>query len=103
MKEFGNLLVFGSVNQWTDTIAISDIKSIEIEPVVSDKDVIECALNTILQLGRLDGDHKQYCIDQVVRVLCHDDESLYEEWLNAFQQPDEFGEITYEWSEGIAP
>lgn len=57
------------------------------------------ALDLISKYGGIDGDHhKQWVLDQVIRVLAPD----YEEWIKEY----EFGENgpdTYTWDAGIAP
>lgn len=60
----------------------------------------ECkALEFIHQWGGFDGGHhKQWVLDQVVRILAVD----YDEWVRDYQTG-ENGPNTYEWDEGIAP
>lgn len=63
---------------------------------------IRRALARILQHGSVDGSHhKQWVLDQVVRILCGN-ELNYERWVAA-QNAGEDGPQTYTWDEGIAP
>lgn len=58
------------------------------------------ALDIIRSYGGIDGaHHKQWVLDQVVRVLADED---YDEWVAA-QKDGEDGPETYAWDEGIAP
>lgn len=67
---------------------------------MSNKDRIAKALDTILQYGGIDGaHHKDWVIDQVVRILTGDE---YEEWVKAAKDGED-GPDTYDWDEGIAP
>lgn len=85
---------------------------------------IQNALATIFEIGGFDGGHhKQYCIDQVVRILTgcgketvhvktehgspYSYEKLvpnksYKDWVK-FYETGEDGHSTYSWDEGIAP
>lgn len=57
------------------------------------------ALDFIMEWGGFDGDHhKQWTLDQVVRILADN----YEEWVKAYSDGED-GPETYEWDEGIAP
>ncbi len=57
------------------------------------------ALDFISQWGNFDGDHhKQWVLDQLVRILADN----YEEWVRE-QMAGEDGPYTYSWDEGIAP
>lgn len=57
------------------------------------------ALQLIHSYGGIDGEHhKQWVLDQVVRVLADD----YEHWVK-LQRDGEDGPDTYTWDEGIAP
>jgi len=57
------------------------------------------ALDLIWTLGGIDGDHhKQWLIDQLVRVLAEN----YEDWVIKFKDGED-GPDTYDWDEGIAP
>lgn len=59
----------------------------------------EHALAIISSYGGIDGaHHKQWVLDQVVRVLADD----YEAWVRK-QKDGEDGPDTYGWEEGIAP
>jgi len=63
------------------------------------KDKIEKALNVIEEWSFVDGDfHKQWVLDQVVRILADD----YEEWVSDYQDGED-GPETYDWDKGIAP
>jgi hypothetical protein len=57
------------------------------------------ALDLIGEYGGIDGGHhKQWLIDQLVRVLAGD----YTEWVRDYKDGEE-GPDTYGWDEGIAP
>lgn len=59
------------------------------------------ALNLIHQYGGIDGGHhKQWVLDQLVRLLAGDDG--YQSWLAEFCDGED-GPDTYSWDEGIAP
>lgn len=61
---------------------------------------IETALNLIGQYGGTDGGHhKQWVLDQVVRILTGDE---YAQWVRE-QKDGEDGPETYDWDEGIPP
>lgn len=61
---------------------------------------IEGALGLASQYGGIDGaHHKQWVIDQMVRVLTGDG---YEQWVKD-QKAGGDGPDTYSWDEGIAP
>ena len=63
---------------------------------------VEQALEIINRFGGIDGDHhKQWVLDQVVRVLT-ENEGGYLQWL-AQHCDGEDGPETYAWDEGIAP
>lgn len=65
------------------------------------QDKIADALALILQYGDVDGaHHKQWLIDQIVRVLVGNDD--YPAWVANFERG-ELGPHTYSWKEGIAP
>jgi len=56
----------------------------------------DAAVELIYQYGGIDGSHhKQWLLDQVVRILCGDD---YQDWVDSWN--DEGGG---EWDTGIAP
>jgi hypothetical protein len=63
---------------------------------------IKTALDIAWSYAQIDGDwHKMWVIDQMVRVLCGDNES-YEKWVAAYEAPiteDDY----YVWNCGIAP
>jgi hypothetical protein len=64
---------------------------------MSDKE--QKALDLIGEWGGIDGGHhKQWLLDQLVRVLADD----YRAWVVEYQDGED-GEDTYEWDEGIAP
>ncbi len=62
---------------------------------------INNALQIISQYGGIDGGHhKQWVLDQVVRILADD----YEEWVKIPKGWDEKeNDYMYDWDEGIAP
>lgn len=61
---------------------------------------IEAALNLIGDLGGNPGaNQKQWCLDQVVRILSGDG---YDEWV-CRQKDGEDGPETYDWDVGVAP
>jgi hypothetical protein len=63
------------------------------------KDKIVKALELIYRYGDIDGDHhKQWVLDQVVRILSDD----YDTWV-AHHNEGEDGPNSYEWDEGIPP
>jgi hypothetical protein len=63
------------------------------------KEKVKKALDLIDEWGGIDGGHhKQWLLDQLVRVLSDD----YDEWVNSYQDGEE-GPETYEWDTGIAP
>ena len=60
----------------------------------------EKVLNFINEWGGIDGGHhKQWVLDQLVRIVAGDG---YEQWVAEHRAGDE-GPDTYEWDEGIAP
>ena len=60
----------------------------------------EEALDMIFQNGACDGGHhKQWVLDQVVRILTGD---RYNEWVKKFEDGED-GPQTYEWDVGIPP
>lgn len=60
----------------------------------------EQVLDLIIQYGGIDGaHHKQWLLDQIVRILTGDG---YENWVAEYQDGED-GPETYEWDEGIAP
>jgi hypothetical protein len=63
------------------------------------KEKVKKALDLIDEWGGIDGGHhKQWLLDQLVRVLSDD----YDEWVNSYQDGEE-GPETHEWDTGIAP
>ena len=62
-------------------------------------DKISGALNLIMEFGSIDGaHHKQWVLDQVVRILADD----YDLWVEAHNAGED-GPETYVWSKGIEP
>lgn len=60
---------------------------------------IDKALKLIYKYGGIDGGHhKQWVLDQIVRVLADD----YDKWVKDFESGKD-GPKTYEWETGIAP
>ena len=56
-------------------------------------------LDFIAEWGGIDGGHhKQWVLDQLVRILADD----YDKWINEWQDGED-GPLTYLWDEGIAP
>lgn len=67
-----------------------------------DKERIQKALALIFKYTGIQGiHHKQWLLDQIVRVLSEDG-SKYYDWVREYCKGDE-GPNTYEWDEGIAP
>jgi hypothetical protein len=63
------------------------------------QDRIDSAVQLIKEYGGIDGGHhKQWVLDQVVRVLVSD----YAGWVREYCDGKD-GPETYEWDEGIAP
>lgn len=61
---------------------------------------INLAIATIERHGGYDGGfHKQWVLDQVMRVLLQED---YEKWVKAYCDGED-GPHTYSWEEGIPP
>lgn len=61
---------------------------------------VEQALELIKMFGGIDGaHHKQWVLDQVVRILTAES---YSKWIAEYKHGDD-GPETYEWDEGIAP
>jgi hypothetical protein len=63
------------------------------------------AMEIIAQYGDIDGaHHKQWVLDQVVRVLVGDEEH-YQQWLTEYRgdYDPKWGGYEYDWDEGIAP
>lgn len=57
------------------------------------------ALDLIESYGGIDGGHhKQWVLDQLVRILADD----YGAWVRAYQDGED-GPLTYEWDKGGAP
>lgn len=65
-----------------------------------DEDKVSKALELIERYGGIDGaHHKQWVLDQVVRILTGEE---YEKWVRAHNYGED-GPDTYEWDKGIAP
>lgn len=63
-------------------------------------DRIEKALELIGDYGGIDGGHhKQWVLDQVVRILTDD---AYDDWVASVKNGED-GPNTYTWDTGIAP
>ena len=57
-------------------------------------------MDFIFNWGSYDGGHhKQWVLDQIVRILTGDG---YDKWVAKFENGED-GPQTYEWDEGIAP
>ena len=57
----------------------------------------------IAQWGAVDGaHHKQWVLDQVVKIALGHDEKRYTEWVMMHNRGED-GPNTYSWDEGIAP
>ena len=64
-------------------------------------------LTLLEEYGSTDGGHhKQWLLDQILRVLCGNDE-IYKAWVHNYEYPDdacqETDEPDYEWDIGIPP
>ncbi len=60
---------------------------------------VKKALELIGKYGGIDGGHhKQWLLDQLVRILANDYKSWVAEWQSGTDGPE-----TYEWDEGIPP
>ena len=63
-------------------------------------DKVQAALTMIGEFGGYDGGHhKQWVLDQVVRILTGDN---YNDWIADYCDGED-GPDTYEWDEGIPP
>jgi hypothetical protein len=70
------------------------------QPVPSPEERINAAVYLILEVGGIDGaHHKQWTLDQVLRVLTGDG---YASAIAEYEQGAD-GPKTYEWDTGIAP
>ncbi len=59
-------------------------------------------LRLIESYGGIDGSHhKQWILDQIVRIICHSKNDYYL-WLQLYEEGED-GPNTYEWDTGIAP
>ena len=66
---------------------------------MSVEDKIAAALAIIASYGGIDGGHhKQWVLDQIVRVLADD----YDDWVREYEDGED-GPKTYEWDAGVAP
>ena len=62
---------------------------------------IEKALKVAWEFGQINGSrHKMWVIDQIVRVLCGDEEK-YRDWVETYETS--YGEDYYVWDIGVAP
>ena len=69
---------------------------------IKDQSITTKALAKIYQNGGTDGaHHKQWLLDQVVRILCETEDG-YNTWVNNFESG-EYGPDTYKWDVGIPP
>ena len=60
---------------------------------------IHKAIELIEEYGGIDGaHHKQWLLDQIIRVLVDD----YDEWVRQYNFGED-GPLTYEWDIGVAP
>ena len=67
--------------------------------IIMSDEKIEKALELIHSDGGIDGaHHKQWVLDQLVRILSND----YEQWVRSYMDGED-GPETYKWDEGIAP
>ena len=66
---------------------------------MSDSEKVIKASALIYEWGGIDGSHhKQWLLDQLVRVLADD----YEAWVEKYRKGED-GPETYDWDEGIQP
>ncbi len=64
-----------------------------------DRQIIKESLNLIGEYGGIDGSHhKQWLLDQLVRILAAD----YQEWVKEYEDGED-GPQTYLWEKGVAP
>lgn len=67
---------------------------------MNDEQKIQAAIDLIIRYGGIDGaHHKQWCLDQTLRILCGED---YERVITE-SKAGEDGPNTYDWDEGVAP
>lgn len=86
-------------NRWVDTQGGYWLLHPELVPE-SDTDRITLALDLALGGGGIDGaHHKQWSLDQIVRVLTGDQ---YDTVIAEYQDGED-GPDTYTWDEGVAP
>ncbi len=66
-----------------------------------EQEKIDKASKFILEWGCVDGGHhKQWTLDQVLRILVED---KYDDMIEEFEDRDADGEPQYLWEDGIAP
>ena len=66
---------------------------------MTDRERIKKAVEMIFRYGSIDGGmHKQWLIDQILRILVTD----YDYWISEYKKGED-GPETYEWDTGIAP
>lgn len=66
------------------------------------KERVKNALQIAWQYGQIGGEHhKTWVIDQIVRMLCGNEEE-YNKWVEAYQMPLDDGDY-YSWDTGISP
>jgi len=69
--------------------------------MADDEGKFQEVLDLIENYGGTDGaHHKQWVLDQIVRILTG---KHYELWVTNYEDRDEFGDPEYEWDTGIAP
>ena len=82
--------------KWYPKCGFRDGKDIDIE---HERERIARALELIARYGGIDGGHhKEWVLDQVVRLLVDD----YDAWVSGFEDGED-GPRTYVWGTGIAP
>lgn len=83
--------------RWQTCAGLPELQT-ELDQQMTDTEEskIEQAISLIYEYGGIDGaHHKQWLLDQVLRVLLGDE---YAEWIEGYCEGDE-----YEWDTGIAP
>jgi hypothetical protein len=103
LQEFINDLRVEADNQSVDGRSyLPNVLTEAADTVVSLDARLNSALDFIRQFGDEDGaHHKQWALDQVVRILTGTPEA-YAEWVKKTTAGED-GPDTYEWGEGIAP
>lgn len=73
-------------------------------PTIDDlSKAISAALDVTMMWGGIDGaDHKQWCLDQIVRKLTLTEEG-YKQWVGLYCEDEDGNANEYEWDEGIPP